>query len=160
MKDLTQGSITRQILTMAIPIAIGMITQMAYQLVDLYFVTRLGVDATAGVNTAGNVNWLKTWYCIFLLLLRGNLLCQGTLQYPVTYLLKSRRLGWLRATTPFCTVPPPNGDFLPRCSGGGLGKVGVDTTPEVFGRFSATWCRGIGRLRSRGSAEFLRVTAG
>jgi putative MATE family efflux protein len=54
MKDLTQGSISRQILTMAIPIAIGMITQMAYQLVDLYFVTRLGVDATAGVNTASN----------------------------------------------------------------------------------------------------------
>ena len=54
MQDLTQGSITRQILTMAIPITIGMITQMAYQLVDLYFVTRLGVDATAGVNTASN----------------------------------------------------------------------------------------------------------
>jgi putative MATE family efflux protein len=54
MKDLTQGSISRQILTMAIPIAIGMVTQMAYQLVDLYFVTRLGVDATAGVNTASN----------------------------------------------------------------------------------------------------------
>lgn len=54
MKDLTQGSISRQIVTMAIPIAIGMLSQMAYQLVDLYFVTRLGVDATAGVNTASN----------------------------------------------------------------------------------------------------------
>lgn len=55
MKDLTKDSVTRHILMMAVPIAIGMFTQMAYQLVDLYFVTRLGVDATAGVNTASNV---------------------------------------------------------------------------------------------------------
>ena len=54
MKDLTKDSITRHIVTMAIPIAIGMLSQMAYQLVDLYFVTKLGVDATAGVSAAGN----------------------------------------------------------------------------------------------------------
>jgi len=54
MKDLTKDSITRHILTMAAPIAIGMVTQMAYQLVDLYFVAKLGKDAVAGVSTAGN----------------------------------------------------------------------------------------------------------
>src|SRR5262245_34907164 len=58
MKDLTQGSIRQHIVTMAVPIAIGMFTQMAYQLVDLYFVTRIGVDATAGVNTAGNAMFI------------------------------------------------------------------------------------------------------
>lgn len=42
------------ILTMAAPVAIGMLTQIAYQLVDLYFVTRISVAATAGVNAAGN----------------------------------------------------------------------------------------------------------
>jgi len=54
MKDLTRGSITRHILTMAAPVAIGMFTQMAYQLVDLYFVAKLGKEAIAGVSTAGN----------------------------------------------------------------------------------------------------------
>jgi putative MATE family efflux protein len=58
MKDLTKDSIVKHIVTMAAPIAIGMITQMAYQLVDLYFVTRIGVDATAGVNTAGNATFI------------------------------------------------------------------------------------------------------
>ncbi len=58
MKDLTKDSITRHILTMAAPIAIGMLTQMAYQLVDLYFVTKIGVTAVAGVNTAGNAMFI------------------------------------------------------------------------------------------------------
>ncbi len=58
MKDLTQGSITRHIVTMAVPTAIGIFTQMAYQLVDLYFVTRIGVAATAGVNAAANTAML------------------------------------------------------------------------------------------------------
>jgi len=54
MKDLTQGSIRGHILTMATPIAIGMLVQTAYFLVDLYFVSRLGADALAGVSLAGN----------------------------------------------------------------------------------------------------------
>ena len=58
MKDLTKDSITRHILTMAIPGAIGMLTQMAYQLIDLYFVTQIGEDAVAGVGTAGNASFL------------------------------------------------------------------------------------------------------
>jgi putative MATE family efflux protein len=58
MKDLTKDSITRHILTMAAPIAIGMLTQMAYQLVDLYFVSKIGEDAVAGVSTAGNAMFI------------------------------------------------------------------------------------------------------
>jgi putative MATE family efflux protein len=58
MKDLTKGSIVSQIIAMAVPIAIGMFTQMAYQLVDLYFVSQLGEDAIAGVGTAGNAMFL------------------------------------------------------------------------------------------------------
>ena len=41
MKDLTQGSPTRIILAMAIPVAAGMIFQTLYLLVDLYFVAAL-----------------------------------------------------------------------------------------------------------------------
>jgi putative MATE family efflux protein len=54
MKDLTQGSVRGHILAMAAPIAIGMFVQTLYFLVDLWFVSRLGADAVAGVSAAGN----------------------------------------------------------------------------------------------------------
>jgi putative MATE family efflux protein len=55
MKDFTKDSITRHILTMAVPVAIGMLTQMAYQLIDLYFIAQIGEAAIAGVALTGNV---------------------------------------------------------------------------------------------------------
>lgn len=55
MKDLTSGSISKHIIFMALPIAIGMIVQTIYYLVDLYFVGQLGKTALAGVNAAGNL---------------------------------------------------------------------------------------------------------
>jgi putative MATE family efflux protein len=55
MKDLTEGPIPRHVLTMAIPIALGMLLQTLYFIVDLYFVARLGDAAIAGVSAAGNV---------------------------------------------------------------------------------------------------------
>jgi putative MATE family efflux protein len=58
MKDLTQGSISRHILAMAAPIAIGMIIQVLYQLIDLYFVSTLGDAAVAGVSAAGNTTFI------------------------------------------------------------------------------------------------------
>ncbi len=58
MQDLTQGSITRHLLRMAAPIAIGMLFQMLYVLIDLYFVARLGDAAIAGVVTASNVQFI------------------------------------------------------------------------------------------------------
>lgn len=58
MQDLTQGSITRHLLRMAAPIAIGMLFQMLYVLIDLYFVAQLGDAAIAGVVTASNVQFI------------------------------------------------------------------------------------------------------
>jgi putative MATE family efflux protein len=58
MRDLTQGSIPRHLLMLALPIAIGMVFQMLYFLIDLYFVARLGDAAIAGVSAAGNVQFL------------------------------------------------------------------------------------------------------
>jgi putative MATE family efflux protein len=55
MKDLTQGSIVRNILAMAGPMAAGMIFQTLYFLVDLYFVAELGDAAVAGVGAAGTL---------------------------------------------------------------------------------------------------------
>jgi putative MATE family efflux protein len=56
MRDLTQGSIVNHILKMAAPIAAGMIAQVLYQLIDLYFVSGLGDVAVAGVSAAGNAS--------------------------------------------------------------------------------------------------------
>jgi putative MATE family efflux protein len=58
MKDLTQGSVLRQIVTMSIPITIGMFVQTLYVLIDLYFVGRLGDAALAGVSAAGNIMYV------------------------------------------------------------------------------------------------------
>lgn len=58
MQDLTRGSIPHHLLRMAAPIAIGMLFQMLYVLIDLYFVARLGDAAVAGVGAAGNVQFI------------------------------------------------------------------------------------------------------
>ena len=58
MKDLTQGPISRLLVAMAVPIAIGMLFQTLYFLVDLYFVSRLGDAAIAGVSSAGTVSFV------------------------------------------------------------------------------------------------------
>jgi len=58
VKDLTQGSVTRLLVAMAVPIAIGMLFQTLYFLVDLYFVARLGEAAIAGVSTAGTISFV------------------------------------------------------------------------------------------------------
>ncbi|MCC7002763.1 MAG: MATE family efflux transporter [Gemmatimonadaceae bacterium] len=58
MHDLTQGSIPRHIIRMAMPIAIGMLFQTLYYLIDLYFVSRLGGAAIAGVSAAGNMQFI------------------------------------------------------------------------------------------------------
>jgi hypothetical protein len=52
MKDLTQGSIPRHLIGMAAPMIIGMLVQTLYYLVDLYYVSRLGNAAVAGVGAA------------------------------------------------------------------------------------------------------------
>lgn len=58
MRDLTEGSVPRHLLALAAPIGIGMLFQMLYVLIDLYFVSRLGDAAIAGVGAAANVQFL------------------------------------------------------------------------------------------------------
>jgi putative MATE family efflux protein len=58
MHDLTQGSITQHIIKMAMPIAIGMLFQTLYFLIDLYFVAHIGDTAIAGVGAAGNLTFV------------------------------------------------------------------------------------------------------
>ncbi len=58
MQDLTQGSIPKHILRLAVPMAAGMLFQTMYYFIDLYFVARLGDAAIAGVSAAGNVQFI------------------------------------------------------------------------------------------------------
>ena len=58
MRDLTQGSITAHLLGMAAFIGLSLIFQTLYFIVDLYFVSRLGNAAIAGVSAAGNIFFL------------------------------------------------------------------------------------------------------
>jgi putative MATE family efflux protein len=55
MKDLTQGPIPKHVVALAIPMIAGMMLQTLYFFVDLYFVSRLGDAAIAGVSVAGNL---------------------------------------------------------------------------------------------------------
>ncbi len=58
LEDLTTGSIPRHIIRLAIPIAIGMVFQTLYYLVDVYFVSRIGEAEVAGLTSAGNIFFL------------------------------------------------------------------------------------------------------
>jgi putative MATE family efflux protein len=58
VKDLTSQPIGRHILQMAAPIALGMLFQTLYFLIDLYFVARLGDAALAGVGAGGNLMFI------------------------------------------------------------------------------------------------------
>jgi putative MATE family efflux protein len=60
MRDLTEGPIPRHILSIAIPIGIGMLFQTLYVLVDLYFVGQLGDAAIAGVSAGSSVQFIVT----------------------------------------------------------------------------------------------------
>ena len=58
MQDLTEGSVGQHIVKLSVPIAIGMVFQTLYYLVDLYFIGQLGDTAVAGLTTAGNLQFL------------------------------------------------------------------------------------------------------
>jgi putative MATE family efflux protein len=58
MHDLTEGSILKHLVRLSVPIAIGMLFQTLYVLIDLYFVAQLGESAIAGVGAAGNAQFL------------------------------------------------------------------------------------------------------
>jgi putative MATE family efflux protein len=62
MKDLSNGSIPGHIASMSMQVAIGIFVQTLYFFVDLYFITKLGDEVTAGVTSAGNI-----WFVVLAL---------------------------------------------------------------------------------------------
>ncbi len=62
MKDLSTGSIPRHIASMSIQMGVGIVVQTLYFFTDLYFVSKLGDQAIAGVTSAGNM-----WFIVLAL---------------------------------------------------------------------------------------------
>ena len=58
MHDLTEGPVFGHLIRLAVPLAAGMLFQTLYYLVDLYFVSKLGDAAIAGVSAAGTVQFI------------------------------------------------------------------------------------------------------
>src|SRR5467141_1889394 len=58
MKDLTQGSVTKHLLHMSAFMAVSMVVQTLYLLLDMYWVGHLGKEAIAAVGVAGNLNMI------------------------------------------------------------------------------------------------------
>ena len=58
MQDLTQGSISKHLLTTASFMLVTMVFQTLYFLVDLFCVGYLGKEAVAGVGVAGNLTFV------------------------------------------------------------------------------------------------------
>jgi putative MATE family efflux protein len=58
MKDLTQGSVARNLMQIAAFLAASMFLQTLYLLVDMYWVGRLGKEAIAAVGLAGTVSFI------------------------------------------------------------------------------------------------------
>jgi putative MATE family efflux protein len=56
--NLTQGSITKALFKLALPIMGTSFIQMAYNLIDMIWIGRIGSDAVAAVGTAGFFTWL------------------------------------------------------------------------------------------------------
>jgi Na+-driven multidrug efflux pump len=57
-RDLTQGSILKNLLVMSIPTMIGFSAQMVYDIVDIFWIGRISGEAIAGVTIFSTLFWL------------------------------------------------------------------------------------------------------
>jgi len=62
--DLTQGSILKKLIAIAAPIMAMQIFQMAYNLIDMFFLGRISADAVAAAGSAGMFLWLSVAFFI------------------------------------------------------------------------------------------------
>ena len=58
VRDLTRGGIFRQLLTLALPLMAISFIQMAYNLVDILWIGRLGSQSVAAVGAVGMLMWM------------------------------------------------------------------------------------------------------
>ncbi|GAB6188836.1 MATE family efflux transporter [Marinitoga arctica] len=57
-KDLTKGSIFKELLLMSIPTSIGFTFQMIYDLVDIYWIGMISKEAIAGIGIFSTIFWV------------------------------------------------------------------------------------------------------
>ncbi len=62
--NLTEGSITKTLFTLAIPIMGTSFVQMSYNLINMFWVGRIGTGAVAAVGTAGFFLWLSNAFIL------------------------------------------------------------------------------------------------
>jgi putative MATE family efflux protein len=62
--NLTEGSITKTLFKLALPIMGTSFVQMAYNLIDMLWVGRIGTGAVAAVGTAGFFTWLANAFIL------------------------------------------------------------------------------------------------
>lgn len=62
--DLTQGNILKRLIAIAAPIMGMQIFQMAYNLIDMFFLGRISADAVAAAGSAGMFLWLSVAFFI------------------------------------------------------------------------------------------------
>lgn len=58
VKNLTEGSIRKQLFNLAIPIMGTSFVQMAYSLTDMAWVGRIGSEAVAAIGAVGILTWM------------------------------------------------------------------------------------------------------
>jgi Na+-driven multidrug efflux pump len=57
-RDLTTGSVKKNLLYMSLPTMAGFFAQTLYDVVDMMWIGRLSVDALAGVTIFATIIWL------------------------------------------------------------------------------------------------------
>jgi len=57
-RDLNQGSIIKNLFVMSVPTMFGMLSQMIYDLVDIFWIGKLSAEAVAGVTIFSSIFWL------------------------------------------------------------------------------------------------------
>ena len=62
--DLTQGSILKKLIAIAAPVMAMQVFQMAYNLIDMFFLGRISDDAVAASGSAGMFLWLSVAFFI------------------------------------------------------------------------------------------------
>lgn len=64
IRDLTQGGIFRQLTTLALPLMAISFIQMAYNLVDIHWIGRLGSESVAAVGSVGMLMWMMNSFAL------------------------------------------------------------------------------------------------
>ena len=62
--DLTQGNILKKLIAIAAPIMAMQVFQMAYNLIDMFFLGRISADAVAAAGSAGMFIWLSVAFFV------------------------------------------------------------------------------------------------